>query len=58
MYCIEARDVSLIQRLHIDIWQYVLPCLRCNAAAWLYKFCAFTNTSPLDKGPGVLPLYI
>ena len=28
MYCIEARDVSLIQRLHIDIWQCELPCLR------------------------------
>ena len=32
MGSIEARDVSLIQRLHIDIWQYELPCLRCNVA--------------------------
>lgn len=28
MYCIEARDVSLIQGLHIDIWQCELLCLR------------------------------
>lgn len=30
---IEARDVSLIQRLRIDIQQYVLPCVRCNAVS-------------------------
>ncbi len=35
---IEARDVSLIQRLRIDIWQYELPCLRSNVAGVASSF--------------------
>ena len=49
MGSIEARDVSLIQRLHIDIWQYELPCLRCNVAGVVSSY-TLERFLPLDKG--------
>nr|DAO96396.1 MAG TPA: hypothetical protein [Caudoviricetes sp.] len=30
--------MSLIQRLHIHIWQCELPCLRCNVAGVVSSF--------------------
>ena len=49
MGSIEAHDVSLIQRLRIDIWQYELPCLRCNVAGVVSSY-TLERFLPLDKG--------
>ena len=57
MGSIEARDVSLIQRLRIDIWQYELPCLRCNVAGVVSSY-TLERFLPLDKGLRTYCLFI
>ena len=58
MESIEARDVSLIQRLHIDIWQCELPCLRCNVAGVVSSFLCSSVYAIRQGVKGTLPLYI
>lgn len=57
MYSIEAHEVSLIQRLRIDIWQYELPCLRCNVAGVVSSY-TLERFLPLDKGLRTYCLFI
>ena len=58
MGSIEARDVSLIQRLHIHIWQCELPCLRCNVAG-VVSSSTLERFFTIRQGvKDVLPLYI
>ena len=57
MYSIEAHNVSLIQRLRIDIWQYELPCLRCNVAGVVSSY-TLERFLPLDKGLRTYCLFI
>ena len=57
MGSIEARDVSLIQRLHIHIWQCELPCLRCNVAGVVSSY-TLERFLPLDKGLRTYCLFI
>lgn len=57
MYSIEAHEVSLIQRLRIDIWQYELPCLRCNVAGVVSSY-TLERFLPLDKGLRAYCLFI
>ena len=59
MGSIEARDVSLIQRLHIHIWQCELPCLRCNVAGVVSSFLYVRAFYAIRQGvKDTLPLYI
>ena len=57
MYSIKAHNVSLIQRLRIDIWQYELPCLRCNVAGVVSSY-TLERFLPLDKGLRTYCLFI
>ena len=58
MGSIEAHDVSLIQRLHIHIWQCELPCLRCNVVGVVSSLLC-SSVSTIRQGvKDVLPLYI
>lgn len=57
MYSIKAHNVSLIQRLRIDIWQYELPCLRRNVAGVVSSY-TLERFLPLDKGLRTYCLFI
>nr|DAW66920.1 MAG TPA: hypothetical protein [Caudoviricetes sp.] len=50
--------MSLIQRLRIDIWQYELPCLRCNVVGVVSSLLCSSIFTIRQGVKGVLPLYI